>query len=95
MGISLLDVYLVRPESSFTSSSIVKGISDHHGVMLEVEWVESGSEPQVERVVAVNNKTDILGLQTFLRDKFAVWASNGSCVEEIWNNFKYIVQEYI
>jgi len=95
VGISLLDVYLVRPESSFTSSSIVKGISDHHGVMLEVEWVESGSEPQVERVVAVNNKTDILGLQTFLRDKFAVWASNGSCVEEIWNNFKYIVQEYI
>ena len=37
------------------------------------------------------NKTDVLGLQTFLRDKFAVWASNGSCVEEIWNNLKDIV----
>jgi hypothetical protein len=56
---------------------------------------ESGSEPQVERVVLVYNKTDVLGLQTFLRDKYAVWASNGSCVEEIWNNFKNIVHECI
>jgi hypothetical protein len=54
--------------------------------MLEVEWEETGCEPQVERVVPVYNKTDVLGLQTFLRDKFTVWASNGSCVEEIWNN---------
>jgi len=85
---TLLDVYLVRAESSFTSSSMVQGISDHYGVMLEVEWEESDCEPQVERVVPVYNKTDVLGLQTFLRDKFAVWSSNGSCVEEIWNNFK-------
>ena len=34
------------------------------------------------------NKTDVLGLQTFLREKFAVWAISGSSVEEIWNNFK-------
>jgi len=92
-GDALLDVYLVRPESSFTSSSIVQGISDHSGVILEVEWEESGCESQVERVVPVYNKTDDLGLQTFLRHKFAVWASNGSCVEEIWNNFKNIVYE--
>ena len=39
------------------------------------------------------NKTDVLGLQTFLRKKFAVWASSGSSVEEIWNNFKNIVCE--
>ena len=63
--------------------------------MLEVEWVESGSEPQVQRLVPVYNKTDVRGLQTFLRDKFAVWASNGSCVEEIWNNLKNIVNECI
>jgi len=63
--------------------------------MLEVEWVESGSEPQVERVVPVYNITNVLGLQTFLRDKFAVWASNGSCLEEIWNNLKNIVNECI
>ena len=41
------------------------------------------------------NKTDVLGLQTFLRDKFPVWASNGSSVEEIWNNYKNIVYESI
>jgi len=35
----------------------------------------------------------VSGLQTFLRDKFAVWSSNGSIVEEIWNNFKTIVYE--
>ena len=63
--------------------------------MLEVEWEESGCEPQVERVVLVYNKTDVLGLRTFLRDKFAVWASNGSCVEEIQNNFKNTVYECI
>jgi hypothetical protein len=82
-GDALLDVYLVRPESSFTSSSTVQGISDHDGIILEVEWEESSWEPQVERIVPVYNKTNVLGLQTFLRDKFAVWASNGSCVEEI------------
>ena len=40
-------------------------------------------------------QTDVLRLKTFLHDKFAVWASNGSCVEEIWNNFKNIVYECI
>jgi hypothetical protein len=39
----------------------------------------------------VYNKTDVLGLQTFLPEKFAVWASSGSSVEEIWNNSKNIV----
>jgi len=63
--------------------------------MQEVELEESGCEPQVERVVQVKNKTDILCLQTFLRDKFAVWASRGSCVEEMWNNLKNIVYEFI
>jgi len=43
----------------------------------------------------VYNKTDVLGLQTFLRDKFVVRASNSSCVEEIWNNFKNIIYECI
>jgi hypothetical protein len=94
-GDALLDFYFVRPESSFTSSSIVQEISDNCGVMLEVEWAVSGCEPQVERVVPVYNKTDVLGLQNFLRDKFAVMASNGSCVEEIWKNFKNILYEFI
>jgi hypothetical protein len=34
-------------------------------------------------------------LQNFLRNKFAVWASNSSCVEDIWNNFKNILYECI
>jgi hypothetical protein len=38
---ALLDVYLVCPESSFTSCSIVQGISDHCWVLLEVEWEEN------------------------------------------------------
>ena len=87
-GGALLDAYLVRPESSVTSSSIVQGVSDHQGVMLEVEWENKCSEPQVDRTIPVYNKTDVPGLQTFLRDKFVGWASNGSSVEEIWINFK-------
>jgi hypothetical protein len=91
-GDALLDVYLVRPESSFTSSSIAQGISDHNAVILEGEWEGNCLEPQLERVVPVYNKTEVLGLQTFLRDKFAVWASS---VEELWNNFKNILHESV
>jgi hypothetical protein len=64
-------------------------------VILEVEWEDTCSEPQVERIVPVYNKTDVLGLQTFLCDKFAVWVSNGSSVEEIWNNYMNIVYDSI
>jgi hypothetical protein len=64
-------------------------------VILEVEWENTYTEPQAERVVPVYNKTDVVGLQTFLHDKFAFWASNGSNVEEILNNFKNIVDESI
>jgi len=35
-GDALLDVYLVRPESAFTSGSNVQGIGDHCVVLLEV-----------------------------------------------------------
>ena len=65
-GDASLDVFLVRPESSVTSSSTVQGISDHQRVILEMEWEDDCCEPQVERVVPVYNKTDVLGLQTFL-----------------------------
>jgi len=94
-GDALLDVYLVLPDSSVTSSGIVQGVSDHLAVILEVEWEDTCTEPQVERVVPVYNKTDVSRLQNFLRDKFVVWASNGSNVEEKWNNFKNIVHESI
>jgi hypothetical protein len=94
-GDALLDVFLVRPESSVTYSGIVQGISDHQAVVLEVKWKDICNKPQVERLVPVYNKTNITGLQTFLRDKFVAWASNGKSVEEIWNNFKNIVYEGI
>jgi len=86
---------LARPESSVTSSGTVQGVSDHLAVILEVEWEDTCTEPQVERVVPVYNKTDVSGSQTFLCDKFAVWSSNGSNVERIWNNFKNIGYESI
>ena len=36
-GDSLLDIYLVRPEGELITCKIVKGISDHCGVLLDVE----------------------------------------------------------
>jgi len=45
-GDALLDVCLLRPESSVTSSSVVQGISDHYGVILEVEWEDKFCEPE-------------------------------------------------
>jgi hypothetical protein len=47
--------------------------------------------PQIERLVPVYHKVDAIGLQKFLRENFAVWASNGRCVAEVWNNFKNII----
>jgi hypothetical protein len=37
-GDSLLDVYLVRPESELISCDTIQGISDHCGVLLEMKW---------------------------------------------------------
>ena len=56
---ALLDVYLVRPEISFTVSSIAHGISNHYGVILKVEWEENCCIPQIERLVPVYHKTDV------------------------------------
>jgi len=60
-------------------------------VLLEVEWGENCREHQVERLVPAYHKTNVTGLQNFLRSKFASWASDGSCMEEIWKCFKEIV----
>jgi hypothetical protein len=91
-GDRLLDVYLVRSESLFTSGGIVQWISDNYRV---IEWKESCCVPQVERLVPEYHTTDVLGLQTFLLYKFAIWASNVKCVEEMWKNIKEIVYESI
>ena len=66
-------------------------ISDLNGVLLEAEWDEICQEPKVERIVSVYHKTDVLGLQAFLQEKFNLWAGNGSCIEEIWKSYKDII----
>jgi hypothetical protein len=75
--------------------AVVQGVSDHQAVILEAEWEENCCVPRVEKLVPVYHKTHVLGLQTLLWDKFGTWASNGSSVEEIWNNFKEIISESI
>jgi len=62
---------------------------------LKAEWEENGCAPQVEKLVPVYHKTDVLGLQTLLRYRYGVWACNGSSVEVIWNNVKVTVSESI
>jgi len=52
-------------------------------------------EPKGETIVPFYHKTYIFGLQAFLRDKFNVWAGNGSYVEVIWKNFKDIILDGI
>jgi hypothetical protein len=37
----------------------------------------------------------VLGLQNFLWDKLPTCANNGSCLEDIWKNFKDIVFEAV
>ena len=41
------------------------------------------------------HKTDVLGLQELLREKFYFWAGNGSCMEDIWKSYKDIIFEGI
>jgi hypothetical protein len=89
-GDSLLDVYLVRPESELISCYTVQGISDHCGVLLEMKWEENCFGTREKRSVPAYLKTNVVGLQHFLRDKLPTWANNGNCVEDIWNNFKDI-----
>jgi hypothetical protein len=83
-----LDIYLLRPGSSLLCCKILPGINEHNGVLLEVEWEEICREPEAERIVPLYHRTYIGCLKSFLRDKFNLWAGNGSCVEEIWRDFK-------
>ena len=41
------------------------------------------------------HKTDVLALQAFLREKFYLWAGNGSCMEDIRKSYKGIIFEGI
>ena len=94
-GGALLDVFLVRPESTVSHSEVIQGVSDHQAVILEVKWRDTYNNPQEEKLIPIYNKTDSIGLQSFLREKYEGWASKGKNVEEIWKNFKHIVYEGI
>ena len=63
-----MDIYLYRPENSLISCNILPGISDHNGLLLEVEWDEVCRKSEVERIVPVYHKMDVLDLQAFLHE---------------------------
>jgi hypothetical protein len=63
------------------ASSIVKGISEHYGVIFAVEREENYCVTQVEKLITVYHKTDVLDLQNLLRDKFGKCKNNASYVE--------------
>jgi len=44
----LLDIYLLRPESSIISCNTLPEVSERNGVLLEVEWNEIRPEPKVK-----------------------------------------------
>jgi hypothetical protein len=94
-GEALLDVFLVRPDSTVSHSEVLQGISDHQAVLLEVKWRDTYSNPREDRLIPIYNKADVIGLQTFLREEYGGWAGKGKNVEEIWENFKNIVYEGI
>jgi hypothetical protein len=73
-GDSLLDGYLIGPESELISCDTIQGISYHCGVLLDVEWIGSDVVTQQKRSVTAYNKTDIIGLQNFLWEKLPTWA---------------------
>jgi hypothetical protein len=54
-----------------------------------------GEKPATKRFSYGAAKTNVVGLQNFLRDKLPIWGNNSSCVEDIWNNFKDIAFEGI
>ena len=90
-----MDIYLLKPESSLISCNVLPGISDHDGVLMEVEWDEICWETKVERIIPVYHKTNVLGLHVFLWEEFNLRAGNGSRVEEIWKSYKNIIFEGI
>ena len=65
-GGSLLDIYLLRPGNALISCNVLPGISDHEGVLLEVQWSDKCRDDNAGRIVPMYHKTNVLGMQTFL-----------------------------
>jgi hypothetical protein len=60
-----------------------------------MKWEENAFGTHEKISVHGYHKTNVVELQNFLRDQLPIWANNGSCVEDIWNNFRDIVFEGI
>jgi hypothetical protein len=88
---SLLDFYLIRPGSALLTFDIVQRISEHCVVLLDVESIESGVLTQEKELLPAYLKTNVTGLQHFLWRKLPIWATNGSCVGDIWERFNDII----
>ena len=58
-GEALLDVYLIRPENVLILCKLLPGISDHKGVLLEVEWIEKCKDDNAVRRVLMYHKTNV------------------------------------
>jgi hypothetical protein len=80
-GDALLDVFLVRPESTVSHSEVIQGVSDHQTVILEVKGRDMYSNPQEDRIIPIYNKTDSIGLKSFLREEYEGWAGKGKNIE--------------
>ena len=72
-GDALLDICLIRPENALISCNLLPGINDHKGVLLEVEWIEICRDHNAVRRVPMYHKTNVLGMQSFLQEKFKQW----------------------
>jgi hypothetical protein len=86
-GEALLDINPLRHKSSLISCNILPEISDHNGVVLEVQWdeifLQSKVDRVVDRIVPVCHKTDVFSLQLYIGENFNLWPGDGSSVEEI------------
>jgi hypothetical protein len=86
---------LSGPITHLTSAALYRGSA----TIAVYYWKSNGAKFAMchkwKDLIPVYHKTDVLGLPTFLRDKFARWAGNSSYVEEIWKNVKEIVFESI
>jgi hypothetical protein len=52
-GDTLLDIYLLRSQSTLISCNILPEIRDHNGVLLEVEWDEIFLEQKLKNCLIV------------------------------------------
>ena len=87
---SLLDLYPVRPERSFATCSNVQRISDHCGVLLEVEWVENCSQHQVESLVPV---CTIKQTPQVYKVSSGVNSHHGQQMVVVWRNFGNVLRK--